>query len=103
MQCGGLEIVEIVGRLATLACPCVRQRLPTSPAPYLQFRYRVIRVWELPAVIERMKARLDAEPDPATVAELWTATKGLLGLRYRAEFVEQLLQGIRVMKESTTY
>src|SRR4051812_1999899 len=80
--------------------------LPNAARPYLHFRYRVIRVWELPvetvlkagisvlplapisavrhnelpAVIERMKQRLDAEADPATVAELWTATKVLLGL-----------------------
>src|SRR5437773_673031 len=103
--------------------------LPGAAATYLNFRYRVIRLWELPvetvlkagisvlplapisavrqnelpAVIERMKQRLDAEADPATVAELWTATKVLLGLRYAAEFVEQLLQGVRAMKESTTY
>src|SRR5438067_10591194 len=58
---------------------------------------------EVPAVIERMKRRLDAEADPAVAAELWTATKVFLGLRYEAAFVEQLLQGVRVMKESTTY
>jgi len=103
--------------------------LPGAAGPYLHFGYQVIRVWELPvetvlkagisvlplapisavrqnelpAVIERMKQRLDAEADPTTVAELWTATKVLLGLRYAAEFVEQLLQGVRAMKESTTY
>lgn len=103
--------------------------LPGAAGPYLHFRYRVIRVWELPvetvlkagisvlplapisavrenelpAVIERMKQRLDAEADPATVAELWTATKVLLGLRYEAAFVEELLQGVGAMKESTTY
>ncbi len=105
------------------------RRLPGAAKPYLQFRYRVIRVWqlpvetvlkagisvlplapisavrqnELPAVIERIKQRLNAEPDQATVAELWTATKVLLGLRYTAAFVERLLQGVRAMKESTTY
>lgn len=57
----------------------------------------------MPAVIERMKQRLDGEADQSTVAELWTATKVLLGLRYQAEFVNQLLQGVRAMKESTTY
>ena len=81
--------------------------LPNAPGPYLHFRYRVIHVWELPvetvlnagisvlplapisavrqnelpAVIERMKQRLDAETDQTTVAELWTATKVLLGRR----------------------
>jgi hypothetical protein len=103
--------------------------LPGVARPYLRFRYRVIRVWELPvetvldagisvlplapisavrqnelpAVIERMKQRLEAEADAMTVAELWTATKVLLGLRYEAQFVDQLLQGVRAMKESTTY
>jgi predicted transposase YdaD len=105
------------------------RRLPGDASPYLEFRYRVIRVWELPVetvlnagisllpfapisaaredelptVIERMKRRLDAEADRATVAELWTATKVLLGLRYEAQLIERLLQGMRSMKESTTY
>jgi predicted transposase YdaD len=103
--------------------------LPNAVGPYLHFHYRVIRVWELPvetvlsagisilplapisaarqnelpAVIERIKQRLEAESDTAAVAELWTATKVLLGLRYEARFVDQLLQGVRTMKESTTY
>jgi predicted transposase YdaD len=103
--------------------------LPNASRPYLQFRYRVIRVWELPvetvlnagitvlplapisgieqnelpAVIERMKRRLEEETDPTTAAELWTATKIFMGLRYEAGIVEQLLQGVRAMKESTTY
>jgi predicted transposase YdaD len=106
-----------------------RQRLPGSRRPYLHFRYRMIRVWELPtetvlragisvlplapisavgqnelpAVIAQMKRRLEAETDPRVAAELWTATKVLLGLRYQAAFVERLLQGIRAIKESTTY
>jgi hypothetical protein len=50
-----------------------------------------------------MKRRLDAEADRATAAELWTATEVLLGLRYEAQFIERLLQGISAMKESTTY
>ena len=103
--------------------------LPGVPKPYLRFRYRVVRVWklpveiilnagisvlplapisavrqnELPAVIERMSQRFEVEADRTTMAELWTATKVLLGLRYEASFVEQLLQGVRGMKESTTY
>jgi predicted transposase YdaD len=105
------------------------RRLPGTPGPYLQFRYRVVHVWELPvetvlkaglsllpfapisaarenelpAVIERMKQRLEAEADPTIAGKLWTATKVLLGLRCEAEFIEQLLQGVREMKESTTY
>jgi predicted transposase YdaD len=106
-----------------------QRRLPGSRRPYLHFRYRVIRVWrlpvanileaglsvlplapisavgqnELPAVIEQMKRRLEAETDATTAAELWTATKILLGLRFQAAFVERLLQGVHDMKESTTY
>jgi len=106
-----------------------KRSLPRAARPYLHFRYRVIRVWklpvetvlnagisvlplapisavrqnQLPVVIERIKQRLDGETDKATVAELWTATKVLLGLRYEAEFVDRLLQGVRAMKESTTY
>jgi predicted transposase YdaD len=106
-----------------------QRRLPGSRRPYLHFRYRVMRVWELPvktvlkagisvlplapisavgqnklpAVIERMKHRLGAEANSAMASRLWTATKILLGLRYQAAFVEQLLQGVRGMKESTTY
>jgi predicted transposase YdaD len=105
------------------------RRLPGVAQPYLQFHYRIIRVWELsvesvlaagisvlplapisairqnelPAVIKRMKKRLDAEPDQAMVGELWTATRVFLGLRYNAAFVDQLLRGVRAMKESTTY
>ena len=57
----------------------------------------------LAPVIERIKQRLDAEPNRAAVGELWTATKIYLGLRYESQFVDQLLQGVRAMKESTTY
>ena len=105
------------------------RRLPRAAQPYLQFRYRVVRVWELPvdtvlgagisvlplapisavrenelpAVIERMKRRFDAEAEQTTVAELWMATRVFLGLRHEARFVEQLLRGVRGMNESTTY
>jgi len=58
---------------------------------------------ELAGVIERMRQRLEAETDPATAAVLWTATKIYLGLRYQAEFIEQILQGVPAMEESTTY
>jgi hypothetical protein len=105
------------------------RRLPGEAEPYLRFRYRVIRVWELPVetvlqaglsvlplapisavragelptVIGRIEQRLAAEPNQETVGKLWTATKVLLGLRYQAPFIEQMLQGVRAMKESTTY
>jgi predicted transposase YdaD len=104
-------------------------RLPGEPQPYLLFRYRVIRVWELPvetvlsaglsvlplapisdvrrerlpAVIERMEERFATLPDPSKIGELWTTTRVLMGLRYDEVFTEQLLQGVRAMKESVTY
>jgi len=104
-------------------------KLPGEAQPYLRFRYRVIRVWELPvetvlnaghsvlplapisdvrrdqlpAVIGRIKERFATLADPAKSAELWTATKVLMGLRYDKVFTEQLLQGVRAMKESVTY
>jgi hypothetical protein len=105
------------------------RRLPGEPQPYLRFRYRVIRVWELPvetvlsagpsvlplapisdvrrdrlpAVIERMEERFATQADPSKIGELWTATRVLMGLRYDEVFTDQLLQGVRAMKESVTY
>jgi len=34
---------------------------------------------------------------------LWTATYVLMGLKYPSAFTEQLLRGVRQMKESVTY
>jgi hypothetical protein len=93
------------------------------------FRYRVVRVWQqpveslltgrlvtlplaplgavepgqLPAVIGRMRDRLEAEARAGLRKELWGATFLLLGLRYEAGFIEQLLKGVQGMEESTTY
>jgi predicted transposase YdaD len=90
------------------------------------FRYRVIRVWQLPVepllagglgtlplapisdvsqsqlpgVIRRMKVRLRRE---RRAKELWTATEVLLGLRYPPDLVDILLRGVTGMKESSTY
>lgn len=103
--------------------------LPGRKKPYLTFEYQVVRVWqlpveavlaaglsvlplapiaavkksELPSVIGRMMRRLDTEADPVLAAELWTATKVLMGLCYDAPFIDRLLQGVRAMKESSTY
>lgn len=57
----------------------------------------------LPTVIERMKERFATLIDSSTIGELWTTTKVLMGLRYDEIFTEQLLQGVRSMKESATY
>ena len=92
-------------------------------------RYRVVRVWqvaaaqwlagglgllplaplgevrheELSAVIAQMKERLEREVSPRQAAELWSAAYYLMGLRYEPAFVRILLQGVRTMKESSTY
>lgn len=97
--------------------------------PYLEFRHRVVRVWEqsveailagglgtlplapltdearkqLPAVIRRIDERLRWEAAPDEAATLWEATFWLLGLRYPSDVAQQLLQGVRAIKESSTY
>jgi hypothetical protein len=103
--------------------------LPGDATPYRRFRYDVLRTWELdagpllagglgtlplapisavtpaelPGVLDQMKKRLAAYPDRRRVGRLWTAVYVLLGLRYERAMVEQILQGVLGMKESTTY
>lgn len=100
-----------------------------DPDVYLDFRYRVIRLWEqpvesvlsgglgtlplapisnvsegdLPKVIERMETRLTSELSSSDVSEAWTATFILLGLRYPPNVGRAVLSGARNMKDSTTY
>ena len=92
-------------------------------------RYRVLRVWQvaaeqwlagslglvplaplgdvgppdLPAVIARMKQRLEREAPPRQAADLWSAAYILMGMRYERALVQRLLQGVLTMKESVTY
>lgn len=100
---------------------------PGEP-PYLEFRYDVIRVWELdpdailggglatlplaplgavgrdelPGVVKRMGERL-AAPGLADIApELWTASSILMGLRYDEALIERLVSEVRGMAESVT-
>lgn len=96
---------------------------------YLEFSYRVARIWEqstdgllsgglatlpltpladvarekLPGVLRRMEERIRQESAPDVAGMLWTATYVLMGLRYPPPLTEQLLQGVRNMKESATY
>lgn len=96
---------------------------------HLDFRYRVIRLWQqqaeplleggsgvlplapisnvreedLPQLISRMAQRLAANPDGSDVQNTWTATLILLGLRYPPAVGQTLLRGVRNMKESSTY
>jgi predicted transposase YdaD len=102
---------------------------PGVAEPYLTFRNQVIRVWQLsaeqllaggpgtlplapigavtasdlPGVIERLKEKLAAPRYRKTAGPLWTAVDVLMGLRYHRALIEQLLQGVRGMKESVTY
>jgi predicted transposase YdaD len=54
-------------------------------------------------VVDRMKERIDREASRADGGELWAATYVLMGLRYPAELVEQLLKGARGLEDSVTY
>ena len=97
--------------------------------PHIDFRYQVIRVWqlpvaallkeglgtlplapisavtevELPGVVAQMKQRVAREARVALAEELWTATYVLMGLRYQDALVHRLLQGVLQMEESVTY
>jgi predicted transposase YdaD len=96
---------------------------------YHDFRYNVVRVWELPpkkilsgniatlplapiarvsptelrTVIKRMEKRFDTEADPHEIPDLWAATYVLMGLVYPDDYARTLLEGVRKMKESSTY
>jgi predicted transposase YdaD len=93
-----------------------------------RYNYRVVRLWRedpeaylssgvnlvplapladvvegaLPGLVERMAARINAEPRPRSV-KLWMATYLLMGLCYSEELVSRLLEGVHDMQESTTY
>jgi hypothetical protein len=101
---------------------------PGEPADVM-LRYRTVRVWqvpapqwlsgglgllplaplgdvradELPAILSQVKQRLEREAAPREAADLWSATFILMGLRYERALIQQLVQGVRGMKESVTY
>jgi predicted transposase YdaD len=54
-------------------------------------------------VIRRVVERLEQEAPPEDRAKLLTATYVLMGLRVSREMADQLFQGVRAMKESSTY
>ena len=58
---------------------------------------------ELPGLIDDMSLRFQREAPQGDVASLWTATFVLMGLEYRQAITNQLLQGVRSMRESVTY
>ena len=104
-------------------------QFPDEEAPYAVFRYRVVRLWELPverlltgdlrilplapltdeaastlpSVIGRMEDRLRQEAPPEEADKLRTAAFVLLGLRYSPQVAEQLFRGVTSMEESSTY
>jgi predicted transposase YdaD len=97
--------------------------------PHVQFRYRVIRLWqipkerllsgglamlalaplgavreeELPGVIERVADELRQRVDAPLRGKLWTAIFVAMGLRYEQPVVSRLLRGVHEMEESVTY
>lgn len=100
-----------------------------EPDQRLDFRYRLIRLWEhspdlllqgglgtLPLapiakitednvakVIESIQQRLLQHATAGEEADTWAATLVLLGLRYSQEMGRSLLRGVSRMRESTTY
>lgn len=107
----------------------VVQRQFSGEPPYLVFRYQVVRIWQipvqtflsgglgilplaplssvaetdLPAVIQQMDRKIHQESTPEETGTLWTATAVLMGLRYSRERIQQLLHGVRGMKDSVIY
>jgi predicted transposase YdaD len=106
----------------------LEKAFPGEP-PYDVFRYRVVRVWQIPVeglltgglglvalapisslggievagVIRRMAGRIEQEANFEEAGAIWTATGILMGLRYPRTAIAQLLSGVRNMKESVFY
>jgi hypothetical protein len=98
-------------------------------APYLTFRYQVVRVWQLPpgpfleggvalmplalisavtqadlpGIIQKMERRLAGPRRRKQAASVWAAAYIMAGLRYSAELSAQLFRGVVSMRESSTY
>jgi predicted transposase YdaD len=96
--------------------------------PTNRYHYEVVRLWQedpeiyrngsialvplapltrvneqdLPALFRRMRDRLDREP-PERASQLSVASYTLMGLRFSDELIERLFEGMKGMKESTTY
>jgi len=105
----------------------VSYRLPHGGS--LEFEFDVVRLWQrpveglltgglgtlplaplgdvtpdaLPAVIQKLDERFSDEAPPGEAATLWTSTYILMGLRFPAEIVSRLVQGVSGMRESSTY
>jgi hypothetical protein len=103
-------------------------RLPTGDR-VIEFRYRVVRLWEVPVemileggigglplaplanvgeealepVVDRVIDRIGEEIPPATAHDLWLATFILMGLKYPEEVVSRLVTRYEGVMESVTY
>jgi hypothetical protein len=97
--------------------------------PYLTFRYRVLRVWQLfpeplltgglallplapisavtagdlPVIIRRIEERLSGRREREQAQMVWASAYILLGLRYSPAMAARLFRGVVSMKESSTY
>ena len=107
-----------------------RQRGFPGEVPYNVFGYQVERVWrlsveqllrggagtlplapisavteaDLPGIIEQMQRRLRRRDARRREADVWYATKVLLGLHHEPDMVDVLLRGVlSIMKDSSTY
>lgn len=102
---------------------------PPHGRTWMGIGYEVARIWEHPVsdyltggvgtlplapladlsgraltdVVRHMDARISSEVPSAAAATLWTCSYVLMGLRYRAEVISQVTQGVLKMRESTTY
>jgi hypothetical protein len=95
----------------------------------LEFRYHVVRVWELPtqellssgpgvlslapitvaapedvpAIIEELKQRVDPAGASPEAREFWAATALMTGLRFPWDLIKDSFRGITAMRESSAY
>jgi hypothetical protein len=106
----------------------VYERSIPDGRPTNRYHYEVVRLWdedpdfylngsialvplapltavgepELPGLMRRMADRIDREP-PLRAEKFWGASYLLMGLRFPDGLVDKLFEGVRNMKESTTY
>jgi predicted transposase YdaD len=102
---------------------------PDEQVPYDSFRFRVVRIWELPleplligalgflplapltdeaaaqlpTVIGRLEERIRREAGLEEADKLRTSAFILMGLRYSEELIDSLFEGVSTMEESVTY
>jgi predicted transposase YdaD len=58
---------------------------------------------QLPAVVDAVARRLEAEAAPHEVPDLWACTQILMGIRWPRQLIHQVLKGARQMKDSVIY